>query len=104
MLDTLQPGDGLMADRGFDIGDECAAYNIDLNIPPFRYGRGQLSACEVVQTRRIASLRIHVERAINQIKRYRILESTIPISMTSTIDQVFYVCCMLTKFRPPLIN
>ena len=104
VLDTLQPGDGLMADRGFDIGDECAAHGIDLNIPPFRYGRGQLSACEVVQTRRIASLRIHVERAINQIKRFRILESTVPISMASTIDQIFYVCCMLTKFRPPLIS
>ena len=94
----------LMADRGFDIGDECALHNIDLNIPPFRYGRGQLSATEVVQTRRIASLRIHVERAINQIKRYRILEAAVPISMTNTIDQIFYVCCTLTKFRPPLIS
>ena len=40
VLDTLQPGDGVMADRGFDIGDECALHNIDLNIPPFCYGRG----------------------------------------------------------------
>lgn len=104
VLDTLQPGDGLMADRGFDIGDDCASRNVCLNIPPFRYGRGQLSACEVVQTRRIASLRIHVERAIGQIKRYHILESSIPITMCSTIDQVFYVCCMLTKFHPPLVT
>ena len=104
VLDTLQPGDGLMADRGFNIGDECASHNIDLNIPPFCYGRGQLSATEVVQTRRIASLRIHVEWAINQIKRYRILDTAVPISMTNTIDQIFYVCCMLTKFRPPLIS
>ena len=104
VLNSLQAGDGLMADRGFDIADECVQLGIDLNIPPFRYGRGQLSASEVVETRRIASLRIHVERAINQIKRYRILESTIPISMTNTIDHVFYVCCMLTKFRPPLVS
>lgn len=104
VLDTLQPGDGLMADRGFDIADDCASQNIYLNIPPFRYGRGQLSASEVVQTRRIASLRIHVERAIGQIKRYRILDSCIPISMCVTIDQVFYVCCMLTKFQPPLVT
>ena len=63
-----------------------------------------LVQCEVIKTRRIASLRIHVERAIKQIKSYRILESAIPISMTNTIDQLFYVCCMLTKFRPPLIS
>ena len=104
VLDTLQPGDGLMADRGFDIGDDCASRNIHLNIPPFRYGRGQLSASEVIQTRRIASLRIHVERAIGQIKRYRILDSCIPISMCVTLNQVFYVCCMLTKFQPPLVT
>lgn len=55
VLGTLQPGDGLMADWGFDIGDECASQNIDLNITPFRYGHGQLSASEVVHTRCIAS-------------------------------------------------
>ena len=35
VLNLLQAGD--RADRGFDIADECAAHNIDLNIPPFRY-------------------------------------------------------------------
>ena len=74
----------------------------DLNIPPFRYGRGQLSASEVLKTRHIASLRIHVERAINQIECYDILDSPIPISVMSTIDQVFFICCMLTKFHSPL--
>ena len=97
VLKLLQAGDSIMADRGFDIADECAAHNIDINIPPFRYGRGQLSASEVLETRRIVLLRIHVERAINQIKCCRILDSPIPISMMSTIDQLFYVFCMLTK-------
>lgn len=33
-----------------------------------------------------------------------ILASAIPISMCSTIDQVFYVCYMITKFYPPLVT
>ena len=48
VLKLLQAGDSIMADRGFDIADECAAHSIELNIPPFRYGRGQLSPSEVV--------------------------------------------------------
>ena len=37
VLKLLQAGDSIMADRGFDIADECAAHSIELNIPPFRY-------------------------------------------------------------------
>ena len=40
VLRTLQAGDGLMADRGFDIQDECAAVNVVLNIPPFNMAVG----------------------------------------------------------------
>ena len=39
-----------------------------VNIPPFLGSREQLEHLELVQTRRIASLRIHVERAIERIK------------------------------------
>ena len=104
VLETLQRDESIMADRGFDIGDDCASRQIGLNIPPFWYCRGQLSANEVISTRRIASLRIHVERAIGQVKQFRILDSVMPICMCSTAGQIFYVCCMLTKFYPPLVN
>ena len=53
-----------MADRGFTIKDILKELNIDLNIPPFMEGRRQLPANEIDEGRRIASLRIHVERAI----------------------------------------
>ena len=69
LLDKLadKPGVSVMADRGFTIKDQLKPLNIELNIPPFMEGRKQLPAEEVRCGRRIASLRIHVERVIGRI-------------------------------------
>ena len=49
--------------------------------------------------------RIHVERAIERIKNYHILDY-VPITLCSSgiIDQIFFVCAMLTNFLPPLVS
>ena len=72
-LNYLLPGDEVMADRGFTISEELCARQVKLNIPAFMKGRTQLSAQETIESRRIASVRIHVERAINRLKCYRLL-------------------------------
>ena len=59
-----KPGISIMADRGFTIKDILKELGINLNIPPFLEGRKQLSSSDVEARRKIASLRIHVERAI----------------------------------------
>ena len=74
------PGVSMMADRGFTIADKLAALNIDLNIPPFLEMKGQFSPSEMKEGRKIASLRIHVERAIGRLKSYQILNGVIPLS------------------------
>ena len=68
-----KPGISIMADRGFTINEMLQAIGVELNIPPFKEGRQQLSAEEVQQGRSIASCRIHVERAIGRIKSFNIL-------------------------------
>lgn len=57
-----------MADRGFDIEGDLIVKG--KNIPPFLQGKQQLEEGELVVTRRIASLRIHVERALERIIIY----------------------------------
>lgn len=45
----------------------------------------------------MASLRIHVERAIGRIKTFHILAETIP-------NQIIFVCAFLTNFQPALVT
>ena len=66
VLDLLEPGDNVMADRGFEIEVELNRRGATLNIPPFRNQHFQLSCEQVEATRRIAEVRIHVERAISE--------------------------------------
>ena len=76
ILKLLEPGDELMADRGFDIEADMPN-GVSLNIPPFLNGQPQLSAEDEVKTRKIASVRVHVERAIARIKTYGILHQVV---------------------------
>ena len=65
---------------------------VSLNIPPFLGMSDQMSAEDVVKTQEIASLRIHVERAINKIKNFLIFEGVIPLSQFGIVNQMRCVC------------
>ena len=92
----------VIADRGFDIEDDLVLLGVHLNIPPFLRGKPQLSQEELISTRRIASLRIHVERAMVRIKNFHIFDRSIPTPLTDITDRIFFVCCVLSNFQPPL--
>ena len=99
-LEKLEPGDSVMADKGFTIGDLLEGKGVSLNIPPFLSKKDQLSAAEVVKTRRIAKLRIHVERQMERIKNYKMLDF-LPITLCDVSNKLFCVCAWLTLFQPP---
>ena len=92
-----------MTDRGFTIKDQLSPLGISLNSPPFIEVRKQLPASEVQRGRKIASLRIHVERAIGRIKKYAILKGTLPLSTIRLANQIVCVCSWLTNFQPALV-
>ena len=56
-----------MADRGFDMEEDLIIRGVRLNIPPFVRGKQQFDKHVIIFPRRIASLRIHVERAMERI-------------------------------------
>jgi hypothetical protein len=105
LIDKLQRGDAIMADRGFNIQEMLAEKGVSVNVPPFMKESGQFDESEMLQTRRIASLRIHIERAMERIKSYHILDF-IPITLCKTgiIDMICFVCAVLANFNPPLVD
>ena len=66
LREKLQYGDVIMADRGFNIQEMLACKGV--NVPPFMNESGQFNERELLETRRIASLRIHIVRSMEQIK------------------------------------
>ena len=96
-------GISIMADRGFTVKDMLANIGVELNIPPFMEGRKQLPAEEVERGRGIASLRIHVERAIGRMKTYSIMKGTLPNTLSRVANQIVSVCAWLTNFQPSLV-
>ena len=111
-LDHIEYSDVGMADRGVDIADELALCSASLAIPSFTKGKPQLSQREVETARAISNVRIHVERAIGRIKNYKILHSTIPITLIkrphetelATADKILISCAALSNLHPPLVS
>lgn len=94
------PGDVVLADRGFEsVGMYCAR----ISLPAFTRGKKQLGGIDVEQTRRIANVRSHVERAIGVLRqKYTILSGTQPVDFLiprddgiPILDKIVSVCCSL---------
>ena len=92
-----------MTDRGFTIQNELAPLNVELKIPSFLDGRAQLTEAEVKESQTIASVRIHFERAITRIKKFKALNH-IPLTLHGSVNQIWTVSCILCNLLPPLIQ
>ena len=112
-LDKLLPGDIILADRGFNIAESAANQSAEAKIPAFTRGKTQLDPVDIELTRKLASLRIHIERVIGSVRqKYTILSSTIPIDLLIckkgdciiTIDKICHVCCALVNLCGSVIS
>ncbi len=106
------PGDLVLADRGFDLSDALGLKHATIKIPSFMKGRKQLSVADVISTRKIASVRIHVERVIGLARqKYAIMNGPVPVDYVMSkdennltlIDKIVHTCCSLTNLSPPIV-
>lgn len=99
----LNEGETIMADRGFTIREEVDSLKLHLVIPPFLGVRGKLSKAEVQLTKDIARARVHVERAINRIKAFRIFAKTLPVTLLPMVSQISKIVAFLVNFQSPIV-
>ena len=103
-LDFLNPGDVVMADRGFLIKELLNERHVKLIIPPFLGTRHRFTPQEEALTKDIAKHRIHVERSIERIKKFRILHNVVPQKLQPVFSQCVFVIACLVNFQSPLVK
>ena len=78
-----------MAHKGFDIRDDLAKYGVTLNIPAYLKRMITFSREQTEHNKKIASLRIHVERAMWRIKNWHMFDSQLPICLAPVVSEIF---------------
>ena len=76
----IKESDSVMADKGFEIQNNLSKLHLKLNTPSFLKNKVGFEEADVLKTQTIARHRIHVERAIGKVKRFRFFDSVIPVS------------------------
>ena len=112
-LNYLDPGDVVLADRGFTVAEDIAVHGARLVIPPFTRGKDQLSQREVELAKQLSQVRIHVERVIGLLKnKYTILKGPLPVNLLKhkgdkefvNVDKLLIVCCALSNLHNGIIK
>lgn len=106
-LEVLKPGVVVMADRGFkNIEKLLLEKNCTLVRPPSVSSDAKLSKEEVMATKRIASLRIHIERVIRRVREFNFLRphSCLHSKLIPLTDHVVNIACGLVNLQDPLIK
>ena len=103
-MDLVEPYDIYMADRGFDIQGDLQLKRAELVIPPGARGKESMSSADVHKTKVVANLRIHVERAIERIKRFHRLQNTLPLTLLPLADDIICACAGLCNFYSNLVK
>ena len=101
-LDLIPAHSMIMADKGFNISDECAARSIYFKVPPGKRGMSQMPPSEVASTGKIAKVRILVEQVIRRLKTFRIIANEMPVSMLSHADDILTICAAFSNFKEPI--
>ena len=103
ILTHLQSGDLILADKGFLIS-KLLPSGVYCNIPPFVPSDSrQFTENQIKMSQTISKSRIHVERAIQRIKSYSILDK-LPYQYVEQATIIFQVCCLLVNMQNPIIK
>jgi len=95
-----------MVDKGFPtINTTLEEEHVVLVMPPFATPNvPHFSSAEMDETYRIASVRIHVERIIQRLKIFNILNNKLPTELLPYIDDIIHLCSVITNLQPHIVK
>ncbi|XP_054709271.1 uncharacterized protein LOC129218977 [Uloborus diversus] len=102
ILQRLERGDVVLADKGFTIAAELESIGCELITPLFLRDKIQFDILERAYNKGVSNLRVHVERAISRIKNFNYFDA-IPYNSLHNLDELFHIATFLTNFYGPLI-
>ena len=97
-------GDSIMADRGFIVQDLFLMDQVRINIPTVMRGMTQLPPQKVIEDRKIASKRVHVERVIGLAKHFKILKDEMHHKYLTIGGRILFVCFAICNFKPSMVS
>ena len=108
LIDLLQPtssqSEAIMVDRGFFIDNICQKADVRLVRPPFTRNKAQFSKEEAVLNAKIARARVHVERANQRLKAFKILGDKMPACLVKNSEQISTVICAIVNLSAPILS
>ena len=99
ILKYINTADSLLVDKGFTVQDLLSPRQGTVFIPPFLGKRATFTKEEILLTKRIAKARIYVERFNERLKKFRLLDKTIPLTLVPIASQLVYVAACLVNFQ-----
>lgn len=94
----------LITNKGFVIQDQLASVGAKLTLPHFMNGKKQFTKEESDHNKKIASLRIHVERYMERLKNWHFFDRSIPLSLSDTPSDTWIVIACLSNFLSPIVS
>ncbi|KAL5235980.1 hypothetical protein ACI65C_003399 [Semiaphis heraclei] len=96
-----------MADRGFKCID-VLLNKIDCVLirPPSVSQKSKSTKDDVLETKRIASLRIHIERVIGRLREFEMLKphALVNCQLLCDTDEIITIVCGLINLQQPIIK
>ncbi|XP_058809330.1 uncharacterized protein LOC131674589 [Phymastichus coffea] len=106
LIDLLEEGDVVLADKGFpqiqSIIDERGS-SILVVMPPFLEKKIEFTEEETTETYTVAKCHIHVEKIMQRIRTYQILNK-ITHNLFKYIDNIVHVICVLVNLQPSIMK
>ncbi|XP_063384541.1 uncharacterized protein LOC134670657 [Cydia fagiglandana] len=106
-IDVIPLNAVVMADRGFkEIESLLSVKNAKLLRPPSVYANKKMTKQEVLETKVIASLRVHVERVIRRVREFHMLKphAVVNSKHIKYLDDLVIIACGLINLQNPIIK